>query len=102
MKKPLLLFIFFLFFIFMGKGQNLVPNGDFEQYSGCPSQANQLDSALYWLNPHAPPYPPGGSPDYFNQCSVIVNVPNTLWGYQPALSGVAYAGVVLYYGSAVN
>ena len=100
MKRLLLLIVYHLSLITFSQGQNLVPNGDFEQYSGCPSNADQLDSALFWTNPHALPHPPGGSPDYFNQCSANVNVPNTPWGYQPALSGVAYGGIVIFYNSA--
>jgi hypothetical protein len=101
MKRILLLFLTNLILV-TSYGQSLVPNGGFEQYSGCPSAANQLDSALFWTNPHGPPYPPGGSPDYFNQCSAQFNVPNTPWGYQPAHSGVAYGGVVLYSGTIAN
>jgi len=79
--------------------QNLVPNGGFELYSGCPTAPGigQFDSTLYWINPA--PYPPGGSPEYFNQCAPgFLNVPNTYWGYQPAFSGDAFCGLTLWYG----
>ena len=62
--------------------QNLVPNGDFEQYSGCPVVLGDFDSLLYWFNPCLPPYGGGinqsGSPDYINVCnnSGIVDVPS--------------------------
>src|ERR1700704_5421680 len=72
--KKLALFCCIISTAFAGKGQNLVPNGDFEQYSGCPNFAGQMDSCLFWINPA--PYPPAGSPDYFNQCASFVNVPN--------------------------
>ncbi|CAN5373004.1 hypothetical protein BH11BAC1_BH11BAC1_09380 [soil metagenome] len=73
-------------------GQNLVPNGDFESYSGCPTNLTQIDSALFWTNPSTV-----GTPDYFNQCAVgVTNVPNAIWGYQQAHSGVAYCGIALW------
>lgn len=99
MKKQLLLFIFFQLFIFNVKGQNLVPNGDFEQYSSCPSGFSQLDSALFWINPTVPSAS-GSSPDYFNQCATSsgVSVPGNNFGYQPAHSGNGYGGGIFWYG----
>jgi type IX secretion system substrate protein len=74
--------------------QNLVPNGSFEQYSGCPNYYGQFDSALFWFNP-APYQIGGGSPDYFNQCSPsLMGVPFNNFGNQAAHSGVAYAGLI--------
>jgi hypothetical protein len=80
---------------FAGKGQNLVPNGDFEQYSGCPTGYGQIDYSSFWINPTVFPGS-GGSPDYFNQCSTNPNVgvPNNVFGYQPAHSGNGYIGIV--------
>ena len=98
MKKPCVLFIFYLFFIFNAKGQNLLPNGDFEQYSGCPSDISQLDSALFWLNPFSNILI--SSPDYFNQCagaSALAGVPQNSIGYQHAHSGFGYAGIHRFY-----
>ncbi|MEP7170627.1 MAG: hypothetical protein ABI855_14750 [Bacteroidota bacterium] len=46
MKKSLLPFIFSLMFIFNVKGQNLVPNGDFEHYSVCPDGIEEINLAL--------------------------------------------------------
>jgi len=84
-----LLSIFLFFILFTAKGQNLVPNGDFEQYSGCPFAISQFDSALFWFNPT------GASPDYFNACANPpgVSVPNNDFGYQQAHSGDGYCGV---------
>src|SRR5258705_6338420 len=82
------------------EAQNLVPNGDFEQYSGCPSNYNQIDFALFWFNPCIPPYGTAfgqsGSSDYFNACASIwqIDVPNNFDGYQPAHSGNGYAGLI--------
>ncbi|MEP7170822.1 MAG: T9SS type A sorting domain-containing protein [Bacteroidota bacterium] len=74
------------------KGQNLVSNGDLEQYSGCPDNYSELDSAVSWINPTL-----NASPDYYNACSATnVNVPNAAPGYQQAFNGVAYAGCYLW------
>ncbi len=74
-------------------GQNLVPNGDFEQYYGCPTNWSQIDSAKFWTSPTIL-----GSPDYFNQCTAFwgVDVPNNNWGHQLTHSGVGYCGLLLY------
>jgi hypothetical protein len=79
--------------------QNLVPNGDFEQYSGCPAFISDFDSLLNWFNPCLPPYGVtgtlSGSPDYFNACSgVWVGIPSNNYGYQYAHSGSGYAGLI--------
>jgi len=77
--------------------QNLIPNGDFEQFIGCPLTYSQLDSAMFWFNPAVNPGP-GGSPDYFNQCAgnTVSSVPGNFPGYQPAHSGVAYGGIIIF------
>jgi len=76
-------------------GQSLVPNGDFEQYSSCPTNHSQLNVAVPWINPAA------SSPDYYNQCSPFdtISVPINWDGnnYLPAHSGVGYAGIYLYF-----
>jgi hypothetical protein len=87
MKRYLLGLIYFATTAFC-VAQNLVPNSDFEQYGGCPTNLSQIDSALFWTSPSVQ-----GTPDYFNQCSGVVNVPNATWGYQQAHSGVAYCGI---------
>jgi hypothetical protein len=74
------------------EGQNLVPNGNFEQYTSCPTAPNQVYTSLFWINPS------GSSPDYFNQCtsSPEVGIPNNWAGFQQAKSGVAYCGIGVY------
>ena len=76
--------------------QNLVPNGGFEQYSGCPNAENEIDSAKYWINPASGLN--GGTPDYYNSCATSPNepVPNNAFGYQPAHGGNAYCGIFLF------
>jgi hypothetical protein len=92
MKKSFLLFIFLMVFIFNGKGQNLVPNGDFEQFNNCPAAANDFNGFVSgWFNPTT------ATPDYFNHCNAgtLVGVPANGVGYQNAHSGVAYSAAVL-------
>ncbi|MBW8051549.1 MAG: T9SS type B sorting domain-containing protein [Cytophagales bacterium] len=107
MKKHFL----FLFCILQGFNitfaQNLVPNGDFENYSSCPTGISQFDLAVPWNNPNQ------ATPDYYNACYVdpfcppiccppfcpgasSVDVPDNLLGYQVARSGVGYAGFIAY------
>jgi OmpA-OmpF porin, OOP family len=77
-----------------GNAQEMVRNGSFEQYSGCPSgaYAGALDSALFWRNPALDI---AASPDYFNACVIgYLDVPLNFTGYEPAFEGNAYAGVV--------
>lgn len=74
--------------------QNLVPNGDFEQYSPCPSSVSQLSTATYWINPTV------ASPDYFNSCAPTGNsagVPDNYFGYQLPHGGNGYAGLHRWY-----
>ena len=72
--------------------QNLVVNGDFEQYAGCPSDYSQIDSSGNWFSPTA-----YGTPDYYNSCSTgNAGVPANGTGYQPAHSGNGYSGFYLY------
>jgi hypothetical protein len=88
MNKQIYLFVLMLT-CKVCNAQNLIPNGDFEQFSGCPNSMGQLSNALFWINPTLQ-----GSPDYFNQCAIgPANVPNANWGYQPAHSGGGYCGI---------
>lgn len=76
--------------------QNLLLNGDFEDYSSCPNTPS--------FPPQAPNYeitkcigwtcPTYGTSDYFNVCSAspFVSIPNNLGGYQQAYSGDGYVG----------
>jgi hypothetical protein len=72
---------------FVADAQNLIPNGSFENYTGCPSTLNQLDSCIFWNNPT------WQSPDYFNACSAGAAL--STFGYQQTHSGTAYAGIIL-------
>lgn len=75
--------------------QNLVPNGSFEDITGCPegpshAYPNQLSLSKNW------DYPAIGSSDLYVDCSISsiggVGVPTNFHGYQVPLHGSAYAG----------
>lgn len=83
----------FLLITVFSVAQNLVPNPSFEDTVSCPSGPSQFNKTMVWVNPTT------ASPDYFNSCAGYasgMNVPNTGFGYQPPLSGVAYAGFYAY------
>lgn len=73
------------------QAQNLVDNPSFEVYSTCPINYG-TGGAL-----EAYPWMSGGqgSADYLNECAttIQVDVPTNNFGYQPAYTGVAYAGI---------
>jgi hypothetical protein len=73
---------------------NLVPNGNFESYVSCPTSFGQIYQAAPWDTPNT------GTSDYLNACAPVVfpsvNVPQNEQGYQAALSGVGYAGLIPY------
>ena len=79
--------------------QELLSNGDFEQYSSCPSRPSQIRLCRGWMNVVM-------SADYFNACFDLrpgainvfykMGVPKNLVGLQPARSGRGYAGIAAY------
>jgi hypothetical protein len=74
-----------------GRGQNLVPNGSFEDMISCPTWSGIDEFVVGWTNPTA------YSPDYFNACVTIMNgygVPQNGWGFQNARTGIAYVGLI--------
>jgi hypothetical protein len=93
--KKLLLYIVFFFVAVFGYAQNLVPNPSFENYTSCPNSSYQIHYASGWSAFR-------NTPDYFNSCSSQssgFNVPNTIIGFQYAVSGNAYAGFYSYFPS---
>jgi hypothetical protein len=83
--------ILFLIFILCKPSQaqiNLVPNPSFEDTVYCPTGLRQLYACEHWLSF-------GNSPDYFNACTPF-SLPNSVFGYQFAHSGNAYAGAIFY------
>ena len=71
------------------QAQNLVPNGDLEQYTQCPDYVSQIDRAIGWSRPTE------GTSDYLNACLGVPfseSVPDNEFGYQSAHSGNGCAG----------
>lgn len=100
MKKTLPLFLALL--SFHSFAQNLVLNESFEDTIQCPNFVSQIDYATGWITSV-------NTPDYYNACNNtsqinpgMVGVPWSARGYQPARTGVAYSGVVIYYTSQAN
>lgn len=91
MKSIILFFISSTSFIIC-VAQNLVPNGDFETYSQCPSGISQVEQCTNWIQPSF------GTPDYFHNCATNSNIqiPFNLLGYQYPSSGNAYTGILTY------
>ena len=77
------------------KAQNLISNGGFENYTGCPVTFSQIDSVVGWTVPTS-----YVSTDFFHTCaplSSLVGVPvNQGTGYQFPHSGDGYAGLFIY------
>lgn len=91
--RNLFAFSFLLLSFFIGKAQNLVPNGSFEEMVSCPNDIDQIGYATGWS---------GFSTEYFNACDTIgsflayYSVPENVLGYQNAASGNGYAGLIPY------
>lgn len=70
-------------------GQNLVPNGSFEEYTACPPSFGYAHYATGWQNLHT------NSADYFNRCDtgLVAGVPFNTCGYQEPADGDAYVGL---------
>ncbi|MBN8672133.1 MAG: hypothetical protein J0L80_15730, partial [Chitinophagales bacterium] len=82
---------------FLASAQNMVPNGDFEYYTSCPTSLSQAANCTGWRAYH------GGSSDYYNTCATGgAGVPANLLGWQLAASGNGYGGVFIYNGSTTN
>ncbi len=85
-------------FAFLGKAQNLVQNGSFEEYTQCPDSYGQIDRSIGWSCPNFSTFtiPPdeGTMSEYYHQCASnsSVNVPDNPSGGGAAQSGDAYVG----------
>lgn len=82
-----------------GYAQNLVPNGNFEEYVACPNLQNGYtvdDCTANWFGPGL------STPDYFHSCSqqldaygqLSMSTPQNRHGYQAPHSGEGYMGIV--------
>eukprot|EP01136_Pigoraptor_vietnamica_P011772 Opistho-1_new@51008 len=85
MRKLVTLILSFI--CFTVAAQNLVPNGDFEFHSGCPTSHSQVTNAPPWRMYHI------ATSDFFHSCSgSTAGVPVNFGGFQPAASGNGYMG----------
>ncbi|MCD6064535.1 MAG: hypothetical protein K0R82_2446, partial [Flavipsychrobacter sp.] len=77
--------------------QNVLLNSDFEQYINCPTGPAQVTINCSDWRAYTTLGGPA-TPDYFNGCNTgfTVSVPNNFGGNQPAASGNAYVGLVIY------
>ena len=96
MIKPVFYIVFLCFIPFViHTQQNLVVNGDFEEYSSCPEYESapfqavkEIERCIGWK---APTY---GTSDYFNVCATnpTISVPNNGLGEQHPFNGYGYVG----------
>lgn len=98
LKSVFYIILFFSSFSLFSQ-QNLILNGDFEEYWECPDNLGQIRRAKYCY------LPINSTPDYMNACSddtaptgeLIVSVPFNIFGNQAAQSGNAYIGLAQYW-----
>jgi len=89
-----ILILIFVLISFSSKSQNIITNGNLENYSNCPNNMGQLNKAVDWHGINGG----GGSCEYFNSCDSLkkTSVPKNLVGFQQARSGQAYIGQLFY------
>lgn len=85
-------------FLMAQEGQNLVPNGSFEEIGKAPRRLGSIESAQNWASPT------GVRADLFTGDKVPdIAVPLNVRGKEDAKDGENYAGIVTYsYGQKVN
>lgn len=83
--------------VFAQEGQNLVPNGSFEEIKKDPRRLGSIESANGWISPT------GVRADLFTGNKVEdIAVPLNIYGKEDAKDGSSYAGIVTYsYGQKV-
>jgi gliding motility-associated-like protein len=97
-KSALYLFILLFSFILPTQAQqNLVINGDFEEYTSCPQSVSspfqnpkEIEKCIGWKGPTY------GTSDYFNSCTSngSVSIPTNSVGEQFAYNGNGYLGAL--------
>jgi|SRR4051812_19753864 OOP family OmpA-OmpF porin len=93
MRHHFLYTVFSFLSITLVAQDNLVPNNSFENLAACPTSADQLNASTNWYTCNTE------SPDYFNSCQLLPStygVPYTIYGYQLAKTGEAFAGIHVY------
>lgn len=88
LKKNLLTGIAVMCMHVMHAQPNVIPNGNFEQYTQCPGTTSQVDRCTGWRQYNV------STSDYMNAChtGTIVDVPVNTFGFQYAASGDGYMG----------
>ena len=82
-------------FMSNANSQNLLSNGDFENYSTLPTDITQWSLCTGWTNCGGT-----GTPDYFNTNAVgAANLPNTNFGFVQPYSGNGIMGFATYGGN---
>ncbi len=93
---------------YVNTGENLVPNPSFEETRACPKDCDYIGGVVSWN------LFPNFSADYFHRCANVFqtleyrrrfpneeilnfSVPHSMFGYQEAHSGDAYAGISFCY-----
>jgi gliding motility-associated-like protein len=78
--------------------ENLILNGDFEEYWDCPENYSEIEQCKHVYNPIVSSQPLlSSTSDYFNECVVSnVGVPLNAFGYQQSRSGSGYVGLITY------
>ena len=92
MKKRLLLFKLLFFYLLIADAQNLLRNGDFENYYQLPQEFSQAELCKYVFNP-SPDRPLGtgqATPDYFSNLSFLPNSEKI--NYSTAYSNYGFLG----------
>lgn len=82
-----IMFFIILIFSFEGNGQNLIRNPSFEDTTGCPFGAGDIQKAIGWVSFSA-------TPDYFNSCAGscsggCAGIPKNFYGFQWPYDGDA-------------
>lgn len=92
MKKIIYIIILFSFSRQVLGQTNFVSNPSFEIYSSCPTGPNQLPKAIGWTAP------PNNDAEYLHACSTntYYGVPIQAGNYQPARTGNAFVGFIVY------
>jgi OmpA-OmpF porin, OOP family len=89
------LIVFLTFLTIHVHGQNLILNGDFEEYYSCPQAPGDFEFCKNWYLANF------STPDYFRRCSkgsFAFNIPYNHAGMQEPSSGNAYVGLFLISG----
>jgi len=89
-----LLFVQLYFIVLSSQGQNLIKNGDFEEYTKCPkgliNEAEEKPKVLKYVSS-----PNQGSFDFIHTCD-DEDYPRYRWGEESPQSGEGYTGIAVY------